>query len=183
MSICEITDSTDIDMSLKDIQGQIMSPELKRELRNALGGFATGVTVILAKSDDGFHGMTANSFTAVSLSPPLVLVSVANDAKAADAIKSADKFSVNLLSTEQEDLSWHFAGRPNQEGDLQVEWTEAGVPILTGSLGSFECALFKVVEAGDHTLFLGEVISFGSKDSEPLVFFRGQYGHFLSKAS
>lgn len=176
-SVREIKDFT-APAQLKRIDGCASSKDEQREFRNALGGFATGVTVILAKTESGFHGMTANSFSAVSLDPALVLVSISNEAKAARAIQSAKQFSVNLLSSDQMDISGHFAGKPIDEERIKIEWTEAETPILTEALGIFDCRVSQVIQAGDHTIFLGEVKAFKRENLDPLLFFGGRYGRF-----
>ena len=159
--------------------GKEMSESRRRRLRDALGGFATGVTLVLSRCGEFYHGMTANSFTAVSLDPPLVLVSISNMSKAAKVIHHTKKFSINLLCKEQEALSGHFAGRPNDSVSPDIKWTECGTPFLGDGLATFVCDLYQAHEAGDHTIFLGEVREYQQASEEPLVFFRGKYQNLL----
>ncbi len=161
--------------SMVKLAGQEMSDTHRRRLRDALGGFATGVTLVLSKCDNDYHGMTANSFSAVSLSPPLILVSIANGAKAAEVIRQTRRFSVNLLSKSQQEISTHFAGRPSEMVSPNIEWTVDGTPYLDGALGTFLCNLYRSYEAGDHTIFVGEVEEYQHALEEPLLFFRGKY--------
>lgn len=158
-----------------ELTAAAMSSDCTRSFRSALGKFATGVTVILTRSEAGFHGMTANAFTAVSLDPPLVLVSVSSEARTADMIRSQGHFSVNLLSQEQETVSSLFAGRGQPNEAAEVEWFDNETPYLSAAFGAFVCSVFNVVNAGDHTLFLGRVNAYRHEDQQPLLFYGGQY--------
>ena len=149
--------------------------------RRVAGAFATGVTVITVEREPGLvHGMTANSFTAVSLEPLLVLVCVSHDARLLSFLKSQRRFGVSILRQEQQALSQHFS-KPEQssetEGHLGIRflWTESGVPLLEGALAHLACNLVAEHPAGDHTIFLGEVESMACHDGNPLVFHRGKY--------
>lgn len=140
-----------------------------RELRTAFGRFATGVTVVTCRGDDGPHGLTVNSFTSVSLDPPLVLVSIDRRANAARYL-SGRPFAVNVLTAGQEALAWQFAGRP--QDDLTVAWVEGSLtPRLAESLAYFECSPWREYDGGDHVLFLGRVEEFAYTDGAPLLFF------------
>ena len=119
--------------------------------------------------------MTANSFTAVSLDPPLVLVSIANGAKAANVIRDSKRFSINFLSDRQRAVSAHFAGRPNEALSPDISWTECNTPFLSSGIGTFICDLYGAHEAGDHTIFVGKVLEYQHELEEPLLFFRGEY--------
>lgn len=159
----------------ESLAGGDMTDARTRSLRNALGAFATGVTVIMTKNGDDYHGMTANAFTAVSLDPPLILVSVSSKAKTAAKISEHGEFSVNLLSLEQENVSSFFSGQTKAYESTDVSWFDRETPFLDPALGTFVCSLFKTVDAGDHTLFLGRVEAFRSHDHDPLLFYGGQY--------
>ena len=150
-----------------------------RTLRRLFGQFASGVTVVLSGTQDDVHGMTANSFTSVSLDPPLVLISVGNQAHMHRIIADQRWFSVNILSAQQEDLSRHFAGQPSDGGrDLPIVFDSAvGMATLAGSLAHVACALRNEVPLGDHTLFIGEVIGIDGGEGAPLVFYGGRYRH------
>ncbi|WP_240377523.1 flavin reductase family protein [Bacillus piscicola] len=145
-----------------------------RELRNCLGKFATGVTVVTWYGDDGErYGVTVNAFTSVSLDPPLVLVSIDCKARACSALKGRN-FVVNVLSHNQEKEAWQFAGR--SQPDLQLEWDDAlQGPKIKNALAHFECEPWREYEGGDHTLYLGKVAKFSSTDKEGLVFFKGKF--------
>ncbi len=147
------------------------------EFRKACGAFATGVAVAAVMGRDGKpHGLTVNSFTSVSLEPPLVLVCIGHKAATHGPFSSASAFTVNILSEEQRDLSARFASsHPNRfEG---VDWYEGelGAPVLNGALAVLECEMRERMEAGDHTIFLGLVRRAGVRDGAPLVYFSGKY--------
>jgi flavin reductase (DIM6/NTAB) family NADH-FMN oxidoreductase RutF len=139
--------------------------------------FPTGVTIVTVLDNEGLpHGMTASSFTSVSLDPPLVLVCVDHRANILQHFRGSDHIGINVLSEEQEDLSICFARR-GQDRFEGVEWYvgETGVPLIPGVLGSFECALHKIVEAGDHDILIGEVLTADHRDGSPLVYFGSGY--------
>ncbi|ACO44972.1 flavin reductase family protein [Deinococcus deserti] len=146
------------------------------EFRQTLGRFASGVTVITAKDGQQRRGMTASAFVSVSLTPPLILVSVDNRAHM-HALLSEDRithFGVNILGASQTPLSDHFAGRPGAEE--QVSWFEhEGLPLIGGAIAQLVCRKYQVIPAGDHTLYLGFVEYSRYTDDDPLVYFRGQY--------
>lgn len=159
------------------------SPEYRagsdaRTFRDALGCFATGVTVVTAMNADGQAiGLTANSFTSVSLDPPLLLVCVANGAGSAAVLRSADRFAVNVLQIGQQPTSNRFAGK-GEDRFAQTPWEigEFGTPVLTGSLSSFECARDAVHEGGDHFILVGRVLkAIFEPRRDPLLYFRGKY--------
>lgn len=146
-----------------------------RELRRCLGHFATGVTVITCHGEDGApHGATVNAFTAVSLDPPLVLVSLDRRSKLCGLLASRP-FTVNVLEAAQKDLALHFAGRPNQD----VVWEPAadGAPGLAGALAHISCTPWQHHDGGDHVLHLGEVQQFRIHDGDPLLFHTGKFHH------
>lgn len=152
------------------------SPDPKL-LRAALSQFATGVTIIATKENDGTpRGFTANSFTSVSLDPPLVLVCVARSAASCDIFKSARHFSVNVLSEEQKDISGLFASQRPDKFDI-APWHpgKTGTPVIGDALAWFECAQHQLVDAGDHVILVGRVEDFGQGRGRPLGFFRGAY--------
>lgn len=140
--------------------------------RGSLGRFATGVAIVTfdgaARADGSTqrHGITVNSFTSVSMEPPLVLVSIARAAKAHDELKGRP-FTVNILGAEQQQLAMHFAGRPGAE----PLWVEGGTaPRLSNVLAYFECTPWAVYDGGDHTLYLGEVVDFNYRSGDALAF-------------
>lgn len=149
-----------------------------RTLRDGLGCFATGVTIVTARGPDGKPvGLTANSFTSVSLDPPLLLVCIANKSGNAGVIRTADCFAVNVLQIGQQPESNRFAGK-SEDRFAATRWSEGegGAPVLAGSLGSFECKHHAVHEGGDHFILVGEVIRAQFEPRrDPLLFFRGKY--------
>lgn len=149
-----------------------------RTLRDALGCFATGVTVVTARTADGVPlGLTANSFTSVSLDPPLLLVCIANSAGSAEALREAEHFAVNVLQIGQQPVSNLFASRSEDRfGGTGWSGGESGAPVLDGSLGSFECKRHAVHEGGDHFILVGEVVRARFEPRrDPLLYFRGKY--------
>lgn len=137
-----------------------------RSLRSCLGRFATGVVVVTFDGDDGPRGITVNSFTSVSMDPPLVLVSVARRARSHDALEGRP-FCVNVLGAEQESIALQFAGA----GEGDAVWVDdAPVPRLAGVLAHLECRPWRHYDGGDHTLFLGEVADFDYRDGAALGF-------------
>lgn len=149
-----------------------------RTLRDAMGCFATGVTIVTAHTPEGIPiGLTANSFTSVSLDPPLLLVCVANTSGSAGVLRNADHFAVNVLQIGQQTTSNRFAAKA-EDRFAATPWEvgETGVPVLTGSLTTFECARDAVHEAGDHFLLVGRVLKASFEPRrDPLLYFRGKY--------
>ena len=149
-----------------------------RTLRDALGCFATGVTVVTCVADNGKPtGLTVNSFTSVSLDPPLLLVCLARKAASAQALIGASHFAVNVLQTGQQPASIRFSTRDEDRfGATPWSTGEAGAPILRDSLGVFECERFGVHDAGDHHILVGQVVKASFDASlDPLLYFRGKY--------
>ncbi len=149
-----------------------------RTLRDALGCFATGVTVVTCLDPGGKPvGLTVNSFTSVSLDPPLLLVCVDKKAASAGAMTAASHFAVNVLQTGQQPASIRFSTR-HEDRFGPNDWScgECGAPVLQQSLGVFECERHAVHEAGDHRILLGRVVKATFDASlDPLLYFRGRY--------
>lgn len=145
-----------------------------RELRNCFGKFATGVTVVSWKDDDGNRsGITVNSFTSVSLDPALVLVSIDKRAKALQGLKNR-AFIVNILSSTQENIAWQFAGRPQE--NLMINWEDTLIgPKIADTVATIECLPWKEYDCGDHVLFVGEVKEFSYQNESALIFFSGSF--------
>lgn len=154
------------------------------EFRHALGRFASGVTVVTVADEQGqATGLTVSAFSSVSLDPPLILVCIDNRSTSIPVIQSVGSFAVNMLTDAQSQLSNRFASRDANKFE-GVAWTkgEFGMPLLEGALGQLECSVAKVVDAGDHTIFLGQVESTHVSDSaQPLLYFNGNYGEFRHK--
>ncbi len=152
-------------------------PEEKLALRDAFGTFPTGVTVVTTRQADGTpRGFTANSFTSVSLDPPLLLICIAKTAHSCDAFSEAGHFAINVLSEDQKAVSGLFASR-SPDKFAEADWHEGheGVPLLDGSLCTFACARHKLVDAGDHLVLIGRVLAHEKVDKQPLGYFRGGY--------
>ncbi len=148
-----------------------------KALRNAFGAFATGVTVVTTRQPDGTpRGFTANSFTSVSLDPPLLLVCLAKTAHSADVFREAPHFAVNILSEDQKAVSGLFASRTPDKFQ-NCAWTPgpADMPLLDGALAQFTCAGHQIADAGDHLILIGRVEHFATAEGQPLGYFRGNY--------
>jgi flavin reductase (DIM6/NTAB) family NADH-FMN oxidoreductase RutF/pimeloyl-ACP methyl ester carboxylesterase len=148
-----------------------------KRLREALGTFMTGVTVITTVDEaDRPRGFTANAFTSVSLDPPLILICVDNRAASYSIYKTTQHFAVNILSEQQREISGVFAGKSADKFE-QVEWTFSALnnPVITGGLSLIDCRVHERFEAGDHLVVIGEVCDFQSSPANPLGFFSGAY--------
>ena len=156
------------------------------EYRNIIGHFATGVTVITSAADGNLHGMTANAVSSLSLDTVMVLICVEKTTFTHRVLDASGVFTVNILGSHQEDVSRVFAKRGEPEpGTLRGQKFrigETGSPILDDCLAFIECRVANRLDGGDHTIFLGEVVSEGVvTEMEPLLFFRGKY-HVLGEA-
>jgi flavin reductase (DIM6/NTAB) family NADH-FMN oxidoreductase RutF len=147
------------------------------QLRRAMGRFATGITVVTTQARDGkLEGVTANSFSTVSLDPPLVLWSLARGSRSFAQFETAPHFAVNVLGAAQVALSRHFAvARADKLAGIDHEIGHGGCPVLTGSLAHFECARESTVDGGDHLIFIGRVLRASFRDGEPLIYSAGRY--------
>jgi flavin reductase len=150
-------------------------------LRHVLGAFATGVTVVTA-GGELVHGMTANSFTAVSLDPALILVCVGRDALMHDVLDRQPNFAVSILAADQAEVARYFADRRRPIGAEQfdaVSWSPgaySGAPLIDGALAHLECELDDRHEAGDHTIYIGRLLSLWRRpDADALLFLNGQF--------
>lgn len=147
-----------------------------RLLRDGLGKFATGVTVVTCQGHQGPIGITANSFSSVSLEPPLILWNIAKVSNSLRSFLDAEHFAINVLAADQESLSVHFAqaNRPPFD-DIGHELSPSGVPLLADTLACFECHTHEIHECGDHHIIIGEVEDYRYNGGEPLLFFSGRY--------
>jgi flavin reductase len=149
-------------------------------LRGAFAAFATGVTVVTTGGATP-HAMTANSFTSVSLDPPLVLVCVDRDAVMHRTLLSTGVFGVSVLAADQEAVARHFADRWRPLGTAQfdgVDWApgrRTGAPMIDGAIAHFECELWRAYEGGDHTIFVGRLLSLARRPAEALLFVQGRF--------
>ncbi|MGN6847942.1 MAG: flavin reductase family protein [Sphingomicrobium sp.] len=159
-------------------KGEYRTGHDPRTLRDALGCFATGVTVVTCVDEEGRPaGLTVNSFTSVSLDPPLLLVCVHKRAASADALVGAPCFAINVLQTGQQPASITFSTRVDDRfGDTPWSCAEGGAPILADSLCVFECERYAAYDGGDHHILVGQVVK-ASFDAgvDPLLYFRGRY--------
>ena len=154
-----------------------MSKLDKQQFRRICGKFASGITVATLLDPAGAaHGMTANSFTSVSLTPPLVLVCVDHRARILEYFRASANFGINILSAGQRAISDRFAGSGYDRFE-GVDWYagQTGVPLLPDVLATIECSRVNVVTAGDHDIVIGEVLHATCQDGEPLVFYSSQY--------
>jgi len=152
-----------------------------RDFRNALGTYATGVTIITAIAADGKpYGLTCNSFASVSLNPPLVLWSLGMFSNGLSVFQNASHFTVNVLGASQQELANRFA-KSSEDKFAGVEWTPGlgKAPVLGNCVASFQCRAANRYYGGDHIIFLGAVEAYAYNRQEPLLFARGGYGRFL----
>jgi len=152
------------------------SPLEARHLRSCLSRFVTGVAVVSYRAEGELRGLTVNSFTSVSMDPPLILVSLARNARAAEHLSEVP-FTINVLKASQFDVAMQFAGRP-REG-LRVDWLDEEpelAPVLKGALATFRCLPWHTYDGGDHVLQIGQVVDAEViGDEEPLLFDRGRF--------
>ncbi|GGA01459.1 MULTISPECIES: flavin reductase family protein [Sphingobium] len=149
-----------------------------RAFRDALGQFATGVTVITAAADGREPiAMTVSSFNSVSLDPPLVLFSVGREAPSLSDLLQAETFGINILGARQAAISNQFAGgRPDKWAGIDPITGTTGCPLIEPSLAAFECRHFATYDGGDHVIIVGQVLDFRTEpETTPLIFFRGGY--------
>lgn len=156
---------------------RVLPPFEARQLRNALGRFPTGVTVITTRTPDGRReGLTANSFAALSLDPPLVVWSLNSGSKSLAGFQRAGQFAINVLGAHQADLSHHFARSSEDKFEgLNVHAGLGECPLLQDALACFECETHRAIELGDHWLFVGRVMRFGFREGALLAFHAGKY--------
>jgi flavin reductase (DIM6/NTAB) family NADH-FMN oxidoreductase RutF len=165
-------------MAEQPTRGEYRTGHDPRTLRDALGCFATGVTVVTCLAGNGQPaGLTVNSFTSVSLDPPLLLVCLHRMAASSGALVEATHFAINVLQNGQQPASIRFATRAEDRfGTTPWSRGEAGAPILADSLGVFECERYAVYDGGDHHILVGQVVKASFDASlDPLLYFRGRY--------
>jgi flavin reductase (DIM6/NTAB) family NADH-FMN oxidoreductase RutF len=153
-----------------------------RDFRNALGTFATGVTIVTAMSADGKpYGVTCNSFASVSLNPPLVLWSLGMFSQGLTIFQNASHFTVNILGASQQALALQFA-KSSDDKFAGVDWTPGlgNAPVLAACVANFQCRAANRYYGGDHIIFLGAVEAYAYNRQEPLLFARGGFGGFAA---
>jgi flavin reductase (DIM6/NTAB) family NADH-FMN oxidoreductase RutF len=144
-----------------------------KDFRNTLGKFGSGITIVTTNDEGETHGMTANAFVSVSLDPPLVLVSIDHKSKMYQILQRTKKYGISILKHDQQEISQHFAGRPL---DKSPEFfLKAEIPLIKDSLAYLICDVVDQHVAGDHTLYIGEVVWISYEEEEPLIFYGGKY--------
>ena len=149
----------------------------QREFRNALGNFATGVTVVTTKNKKGeYLGVTANSFASVSMDPPMVLWSLDKRALSLTDYQEAGYYTVNVLAEDQVELSNRFASQ-GEDKYAGVDFFEGkgGCPVIAGAIARFQCQVVHQYEGGDHIILVGQVLDFDKNDDPALLFHKGRY--------
>jgi flavin reductase (DIM6/NTAB) family NADH-FMN oxidoreductase RutF len=148
--------------------------EAARALRQAMGRFATGVTVVTTVHRETIHGMTANAFLSVSLRPPLVLVSLGR-CRMSEMLPRTGRYGISVLAHDQEHFAAHFAAQRPSPVEPTFVWHK-GLPLLDDALAHLVCRVVDVHSAGDHVLWIGEVEHLDHRDGQPLLFYTGRFG-------
>lgn len=149
-------------------------------MRTIMGHFGTGVTVVTAMADGEPVGMACNSFTSLSLDPPLVLFCAATSSSTWPKIQGARHYCVNILAEDGEQLCRTFASKPAPERYDGVGYSKAvtGAPVLDEALAYIDCEIVNEFDGGDHVIVVGKVVELGYREGSPLMFFRGGYGRY-----
>ena len=146
--------------------------------KEALRGWASGVTVVTSRAGDKVHGMTVSAFSSVSADPPLVLVCANRSSTTHGVIQEGGVFAVNILAAHQEDVSNTFASSKNEDSRLErVSWSEGqtGAPLIDEALATLECKVANAHHEGSHTIYIGQVEAVHTSDASPLVYYDGGY--------
>lgn len=149
-----------------------------KDYRSALGSFATGVTIVTALDSNGNgHGLTVNSFTSVSLEPPLVLWCLGNKSDSYDLFSKCDAYAINILADSQGEMAMRFAGKGDQKlASGEYAALETGSPVLSGTIAVFDTKVVQRIEAGDHLILIGQTMAYQRHEGQGLAYFRGQFG-------
>ena len=172
-----ITHAAETNALLASLFAERLSSFDNRELRTAFGSFMTGVTIVTTAGVDGSpRGFTANSFTSVSLEPPLLMICIGKAAASMEVFRQAKGFAVNILSEAQKDVSVLFASK-RADKFAEARWRKGpfGSPLIEGSAAWFDCARYQVLDAGDHIILMGQIEAFSYSDGNPLGYARGHY--------
>ena len=153
-------------------------PTDKAQLRQAMGKFATGVTVVTCNSANGPVCITANSFSSISLDPPLVMWAVAQHARRFPYFQNAEDYAIHVLSSDQQELCDAASRNGFALKDIPHGENMSGVPLIDGCLARFECKRSACHTAGDHVIVVGQVLNIEMRDGDPLTFFGGSFGTF-----
>jgi flavin reductase (DIM6/NTAB) family NADH-FMN oxidoreductase RutF len=171
---------------MSDLRGVALLTQRSRaavapRLRQAMGRFATGVTVVTTADGETVHGMTANGVLSVSLDPALVLVSLRNESRMNALLKGSRRYGISVLASDQEWLAMHYAGRPTDGPGPAMEWWD-GLPFAKGAIAHVGCRVHAIHEAGDHRLWVGRVDYISVSEGDPLLFYAGSFGHLQPPA-
>jgi flavin reductase (DIM6/NTAB) family NADH-FMN oxidoreductase RutF len=147
---------------------------MAKGMRQVMGRFATGVTIVTTIDGDTVHGMTANGFLSVSLRPPLVLVSLGR-CRMNEMLPKTGRYGISVLANDQHHFAAHFAAQRASPVEPRFIWRE-GLPLLDGALAHVACRIVDAHRAGDHVLWIGEVEHLYHRDGEPLLFYTGRFG-------
>ncbi|GIV95820.1 MAG: flavin reductase [Herpetosiphonaceae bacterium] len=146
--------------------------------RQAMSRFASGVTVVTTRYQDRLYGITVSSFCSLSLEPRLVLICIEKTTPSHQGISGAGFFAVNILARDQEAISRRFAAPLTNKFDgMSYHFGQTGAPILEGCLANIECRITEALPGGDHTIFVGEVLTATIHEGEPLLYYRSSYHH------
>ena len=163
---------------LNEVRPRINMPITGDELKAILRNYPTGVTIVTTTYNGVYYGLTVNSFTSISLNPPLVMIAIDKRAASHDAIAKSGIFAVNILPYDMADLAVRFATAPQQERfkGLEVFTARTGAPIIKGSLAYLDCRVYVQYEGGDHTIFLG-LVEEGKvlNNKKPLIYYNRSY--------
>lgn len=160
----------------------IPDPDNARALRSAFGRFATGVTVVTTTGERGPIGITANSFTSVSLDPPLLLWCPAKASKRHDSFVGAGHFALHVMGTDQDAVTWAFANTAEAFEHCDYTLSEHGIPLISGCPVRFECAIRDRIDAGDHTVIVAYIDKVTTEEGRRArVFLDGDYGQFTAE--
>ena len=144
--------------------------------RQVMGRFATGVTLLTTRFDEGILGMTANAVMSLSLEPPLIVVAVDKKNSMHECLVQGKRFALNMLRADQEEISRRFAiSGPKDFSGLKLTTAKTGAPILVDAIAFVDCKLVEILPAGDHDMFIGEPVAGEVRDGEPLIFYGGEY--------
>ena len=152
-------------------------PISNNKFKKTLGSFATGVTVVTTSLDNKPYGLTVNAFSSLSLDPPLVLICIDKKSESNKILKRSKIFAVNILNQNQKHLSKIFSDSTNRNRfrDVKTTTKTTGSPIIVNSLGYIDCTVEKIISAGDHNIFIGNIKSLNNKNLDPLIYYRGNY--------
>ena len=155
-----------------------LTPFTQRELRDAFSRFATGVTVVTTRTETGPVGITANSFSSVSLDPPLVLWMPAKSSSRFAPFTECDRFAIHVMGSGQSAISNGFVKEADMFDSVQTTFAADGTPLIEDCLARFHCATHAVHDAGDHAIVVGKVLDAQHREGDPLTFAHGRYGGF-----